>query len=346
MLEAMPSEGPTSFPGGLGYLLAVSAARRKRKAVISAFEREIHLEKQHLVVIQQELGERAWDVKPKHHTIRVLMEALTSLHDRRLEAEAAMTSLDEQLAAETERFNGIQQSCDGRIAEAGGEADGYQAQLNEQNAKLNQLKAQRSREEKTLKGLAAQRQTMEAQAIKKPELAAALEQEIAALVPQIAAAEQSIATVTVEVDALAAPVAELTARVAEARGRLQAAEAELAEARQVLERSRQQIATDRREQEQEQERLLQAISRKYLDLGKTMDKERLPVPELEELIGRANACHDSIREREKNIQLLLAESQVYNRKAYNNGIVFLAGAGAGVVFLVVSVLLLVVLFWD
>ncbi len=346
MLETMPSEGPTSFLGGLGYLVAVSGARRKRKKVISDFEREIHQEKKHLVVIQQELGERAWEVKPKHHTIRVIMEALTSLHDRRQEAEGTMTSLDEQLTAETERFNGIQHSCDARIAEARGEADGYQAQLNEQNAMLSQLKAQLAQQEKTLKGLGTQRQTMEAQAVKKPELAAALEQEIVALVPQISAAEQGIAGARVEVDALAAPVAELTSRVSEARGRLQAAEAELAEARQVLERSRQQIANQRREQEQERERLLQAISRKYLDLGKTMDKERLPVPELEELISRANSSHDSIREREKNIQLMHAESQVYNRKAYNNGIVIVAGGVAGGFLLVVSVLLLVVLLMD
>ena len=346
LLEVMPSEGPTSLLGGLPYLLAVSGARRKRKTVIRSFEREIHHEKRQLEVIQRELGEQTWELKPKHHTIKALMEALASLHDRREEAEAAIAGLDEQRAAEEERFNGIQQNCNGRIAEARGEADGFQVQLNDKNAQLGQLRSQLSREEKALKNLCSLRQAREAQAIKKPELAANLEQEIAALVPQIAAAEQGINNTRAEMDVLSGPVAELSARVTEARSRLQAAEGELAEARQMLERSRQQIAAERQEKEKDRAHLLEAIARRYLELGKTMDKERLPVSELKELIERANTCHDGIREREKNIQLLHAESQVYNRKAYNNGIYIVVGAGAAIFFLAVFVVLLVVLMMD
>ena len=346
MLEVMPSEGPTGFFGGLPYLLAVSGARRKRKGVIRSFEREIHHEKRNLEVSQRELGERTWELKPKHHTIKALMEALTSLHDRREEAEAAMIGLDQQRATEEERFNGIQQNCNSRIAEARTEADGFQVQLNEKNAQLGQLRSQLSREEKALKNLSSQRQAREALAIKKPEQAANLEQEIAALVPQIGAAEQGINNSRAQMDVLSGPVAELSARVTEARSRLQAAEGELAEARQVLERSRQQIAAERREKETDRAHLLEAIARRYLELGKTMDKERLPVSELEELIERANTCHEGIQEREKDIQLLHAESQVYNRKAYNNGIFIVVGAGAAAFFLAVFVVLLMVLLMD
>jgi len=346
MLEVMPSEGPTGFFGGLPYLLAVSGAQRKRRTVVRAFEREIGLEKKNLEVIQRQLGERAWELKPKHHTIKVLMETLTSLHARREEAEAAMTGLDEQLTAEEERFGGIQQSCTGRIAEARGEADGYQAQLNEKTAQQNQLRGQLSRDEKALRTMGSQRQAKEALAIKKPEMAANLEQEIAALAPQIAVAEQGINATRAELEVLAAPVAELTAFVNAARARLQEAEGDLAEARQVLERSRQQIAAERREKDGERAHLVEAISRKYFDLGKVMDKERLPVPELKDLHDRANASNEGIWEREKNIQLLHAESQVYNRKAYNNGIFIVVGAGAAAFFLVVFVVLLAVLLMD
>ena len=346
LLEVMPSEAPLGFFGALPYLLTVSRARRKRSGVIRLFEEEIRIEKRRLEDVQQELGQRAWELRPEHHTVKAPMDVLASLHGQRAEVETAVAGLEQQLAAEEERFSQFHQQCTGRISAASDELGGHQARLNEQTAIQSTIRTRYSREEKLLRGLASQRQSKEALAIKKPEQAAALEQEIAQLTPQIGAAEASLNQTRAELETLTAPIAELTALVNEARGRLKTAEAELAEARRSLDRTRQEIAQEKQARKQDLARLAEAIRKKCFELGRTLDRERLPVGELKLLYDRADSRHSGIQQREGNIQLLLAESQVYNRKSYNNGILIVVGGAAAAFFLLLSLMLLLLVLVD
>ena len=335
-LESMPAEGPTSLLGGLGYLLTVTRARRQRNAVIRAFEREIIEQRRGLELVQAELGKKAWELDLKHHTIRGTMEALRSLHGQRDEVDRELSLLDGRDQQAQEQYSEVEQQCSGRMGAAQQEVNTHQAALNERNAQHQVIKNRQTHEERALQGLQGQLRAKEVAATKQPDQAAMLGQEIAALTPQVQEMESRRQGTAAEAEALMGPIAELTAQLAEAQGQVDAAAKELNGARQALTRARQQVTAERKTRQQERSRLEGDITRRCFELGKTVDNERVQSDDLKPIYDQANSHHDGIREREKSIQLLQAECQMYNRKGYQNGISIIVGAVGLVLLLAIT----------
>jgi chromosome segregation ATPase len=351
-LEPMPTEGPVSFVGGLGYLYKVLMAKMARASVISAFRREVMVEQRKLDEILRDLGKRAREVELQHDPIAEEMGNLRALEAQRAETESGSAALSGQLEEAEAKFASVEQDCNNRIAAAQEQISTTQTTLNEKN---NELKAVRTRiagHDKELGGLSGSLRSKTAAAAKAQDEAKqqALEQEAVDLSAKIAEIDELKQAAMAEATALEGPVTELTATLADGRTRLQGAQQELAAARQELAMAKRALGVQEQQKGQELTRLDREMAQKFLDIGRLLETNRVGVPggfrgaahpAFEELYGRIDDCQGGIRHREDQINTLEGERNTYDRRAFKNGLIIVLAAGG---FLVLVIATLVILF--
>ena len=328
-LQPMPSEGPTGFFAGLGYFLKVTGARWKRGRVKLAFQWEIFYLEKDLKKVQEELGRHAWTSRLNNPMLNEQTAALDALETERATAQAERQRQAQLTAQEEEAFAGTKQALEEKIKVASEKVDALKADTSEKSAELKNLRQRQGQEGKEVSRLASARKAKEGQAgkAKDPEQQASLAQEAAQIGLDIQKAAERKAATDREVAELSGPVEQLNKELAEARAAKAALDKELSAARAELNKKTLASRDEEKRQATEEERLDKEISRGLAEMGQTMDEQRLAGPGLDAYYGRLNGLREQIQEKEQSIQLLDAERENFNKKAYKNGVIVLATAG-------------------
>ena len=341
-LTPMPSEGPPGFFAGLGYFLKVTGARWRRGRVKLAFQWESFYLEKDLKKVQEELGRHAWTSRLDNPLLSEQAAALDGLETQRSAAQQERQRQAQLTGQEEEAFAGTKEALEQKIQAAGETVNTLKAEVSEKAAELKNLRQKLTQEQKEVSRLASQRKAKEGQAgkAKDAEQQASLSQEAAQVGLDIQKAEERKAVTDRLVAELSGPVDQLSSQLAQARADKAALDKELAAAKAELNNKTQASRDEEKKQAAEEERLDKEISEALTQMGQTMDEQRLAGPGLDAFYGRLNGLREEIQEKARSIGLLDAERENYNKKAYKNGVILLAGAGGLLLAITLTLVLL------
>jgi hypothetical protein len=127
----------------------------------------------------------------------------------------------------------------------------------------------------------------------------------------------------------------------QAKSQLAEAQKALAAGRQELANTKRQVAQSKRQQGAELTRLDRDVEQKLLEVGQAVDGARPNAAPFAELFAQIDAIRGGVEQRRGHAAQLSAARERYDRSAFKNGLIVLAG-GAGL--LLVGLLVLVLVF--
>jgi chromosome segregation ATPase len=338
----MPHDGPPGFFGGVPYLFAVIGARSKHQKAIRSLQRQTADEQHKLDEILRDLGKRARDATLEHGATDGAMTELRALEGKRAVAQQGLEELEQQLEQEQQVFEAVETDCGQRTEAARQEAASLQSQLDEKNGQLRDQESKLAQEDKQLRTLVKQRDDKRNQANKTADAAQqeVLQRAVADLGVQIGDWEKHRETTQAEIDALRPPIESLQAQLREARLRIQQAQKELGAARQTLAAKKREIDGAKRQRGVDLAGLDRQIAEKLLAVGQALDGDRIAAAEFDGLYDQSDVTRARIEQVQQRAAFLTEERDNYDKLAYRNGLIVVAG-GAGL--LLVAIVLLVVL---